>query len=82
MLENRSANSSRYNCSCQSRTCVNIVLGVLAVALALVVGAIIGAQFVTTIIEAIIPLAIFAIGLLLAIILFFIFTRCICRLDD
>ena len=82
MLDNRSATLSNSNCSCQSRACVNKILAVLAIALALVVGGILGAQFVTTVIEAIIPLAIFAIGLLLAIILIYFFARCKCRLDD
>ncbi len=82
MLDNRSADFSNNNCSCQARACVNRILAVLAIALALVVGGILGALFAATVIGAIIPLVIFAVGLLLAIILIYFFARCKCRLDD
>ncbi len=80
MFDDR-CSSSNY-CSCQTRACVNRVLAILAIVLALVVGAIFGAMMVTMVVEALIPLAIFAIGLLLAIILIYLFVRCRCREEE
>ena len=82
MLDNRSANTAIYECTCQARACVNKILSVLAVVLGLLVGAILGVSFVTTIVEALIPLIIFAIGVFLAIILIYFFVRCKCRSND
>ncbi len=79
MYDDRCSGRNATECSCATRFCVNRVLAVLAIALALVVGAILGAMFVTTIVEAMIPLAIFAIGLALAIVLILIFFGCRCR---
>ena len=79
MLDNRSSNTTNYTCTCGFRSCVNKILSVLAVALALVVGAVIGATRTATIVEALIPLEIFAVGLALAIVLIFFFVLCKCR---
>ena len=79
MYDNRSSCVNATACSCATRFCARRVLTVLAVALALVVGAILGTMFVSTIIEAMIPLIIFAIGLVLAIVLILIFFGCRCN---
>ncbi len=79
MYDDRCSCTNTAECSCATRFCVNRVLAVLAIALALVVGAILGAMFVTTIVEAMIPLVIFAVGLALAIVLILIFFGCRCR---
>lgn len=82
MLDNRITDAATYGCTCRTRTCVNVILAVLAIVLALVVGAILGAVFAAAITAAIVPLAIFAVGVLLAIILIYFFVRCKCRAND
>ena len=69
-------------CSCAVRTCVARIVGILAIILGVVVGLIVGAMGVATIIEAMIPLIIFAIGLFIAILLILIFAFCKCRIDE
>ena len=79
MLYNRCVSGNASECSCLTRFCVNRVVAILAIFLALVVGAIIGTMFASTIIEAMIPLIIFAIGLALAIVLIYVFFACKCE---
>ncbi len=81
MLENRYTDTAN-DCTCAARSCVNKILAVLAIGLALIVGLIIGVTATATIVEALIPLEIFAIGLALAIVLIFFFGRCRCRTKD
>lgn len=78
MFNNRCINGNSTECSCLTRLCVNRVVAILAIALALLVGAILGTFFASTFIEAIIPLIIFAVGVLLAIVLIYVFFGCRC----
>ena len=78
MSYNRCGCSEVAECSCATRLCVNRVVAILAIALALLVGAILGTYFASTFIEAIIPLIIFAVGILLAIVLIYVFFGCRC----
>lgn len=79
MSYNRCGCNDAAECSCATRFCVNRVVAILAIVLALLVGAILGTMFASTIIEAMIPLIIFAIGVLLAIVLIYVFFGCRCK---
>ncbi len=79
MSYNRCGYNDVAECSCATRFCVNRVVAILAIALALLVGAILGTFLASTFIQAIIPLIIFAVGILLAIVLIYVFFGCRCK---
>ena len=79
MLDNRCLNENYSGCSCNARLCVLKVLGILAFLVAFLGGAIAGAYASTFVTGAIVPIAIFAIILLIAIVLTLIYEACKCK---